>query len=187
MVEACLAEAGVTVVDLDAIAFGRGPGSFTGLRIATGVAQGIGFAADLPVVPVSSLAAAATAAMRLHGWPRVLIANDARMGELYTAAYDRSEDGIPVAREAERLLTVDALCLPPGEGWRGAGSAFSAWPELAARLALASVDASLEPSARDLLELASAAFARGEAVAAEEALPVYLRDQVAWQGGGQRS
>lgn len=186
MVEACLAEAGLAIMNLDAIAFGRGPGSFTGLRIATGVAQGIGFAADLPVLPVSSLAAAATAAMRLHGWPQVLIANDARMGELYTAAYETAEDGLPVAQAPERLLAADALCAPPGEGWRGGGSGFATWPELAARLGIASVDSSLEPSARDLLGLASAAFARGEAVTAAEALPVYLRDQVAWQGGGQR-
>jgi tRNA threonylcarbamoyladenosine biosynthesis protein TsaB len=198
MVEACLAEAGLALADLDAVAFGRGPGSFTGLRIATSVAQGIAFGADLPVVPVSNLAATAAAALRLRGWRRVLVALDARMDEVYAAAYALGADGLPVLVGEEALLAPAALARPgegdsradsppaPGEGeWRGVGSAFAAWPDLGARLGLTDTDAGIAPLARDLLGLATDAVARGAVVTAEEALPVYLRERVAWQGGGQ--
>jgi tRNA threonylcarbamoyladenosine biosynthesis protein TsaB len=183
MAEACLAQAGLTLGELHAVAFGRGPGSFTGLRIATGVAQGIAFGAGLPVVPVSNLAAGAFAALRLRGWRRVVVAFDARMGEIYAGVFRIGADGMPDAPGAEALLTPDALTVPDGGGWYGAGSAFAAWPALAGELGLEEADASIAPLARDLLGLAAAALARGEAVSAEEALPLYLREQVAWQGG----
>jgi tRNA threonylcarbamoyladenosine biosynthesis protein TsaB len=184
MAEACLAEAGLALGSLDAIAFGRGPGSFTGLRIAASVAQGIAFAARLPVAPVSNLAAGALAAYRLHRWTRVLVAFDARMGELYAGAFELDDEGLPVVRFEEALLAPAALGLPGNGGWHGAGSAFAAWPELAGQLGLEAVDAALEPLARDLLAPAAAAVRQGRTVSAAEALPVYLREQVAWQGGG---
>jgi tRNA threonylcarbamoyladenosine biosynthesis protein TsaB len=187
MAEQCLAEAGIGLRELDAVAFGRGPGSFTGVRIATGVAQGIAFAAGLAVVPVSNLAACAAAAFRLRGWRQVLVALDARMGEVYTGAFTCGDDGLPTAAGVEALCGPEALVAPGPRGWQGAGSAFAAYPALAARLGLEDADATLAPLARDLLGLAAAALARGEAVAAEDALPVYLRDQVAWQGGGRQS
>lgn len=184
LAEECLAEAGLALRDLDAVAFGRGPGSFTGLRIATSVAQGIAFGAGLKVAPVSNLAAAAVAARRKHGWEQVLVAFDARMGELYAAAYRLEAAGLPVEVRAEALLAPDALALPDAHGaWMGAGSGFSAWPELAAGLGLAGCDPSIEPLASDLLPLAADIVAGGRAVTAAEALPVYLRDKVAWQGG----
>jgi tRNA threonylcarbamoyladenosine biosynthesis protein TsaB len=187
MAEACLAETGLTLHDLDALAFGRGPGSFTGVRIATGVAQGIGFGAGLPVVPVSNLAAAAAAAFRLRGWRRVVVGFDARMGEIYAGSFQIGAADLPEPVGAEALLAPGALS-PPTEGeWNGAGSAFAAWPALAGELGLAGSDAGIAPLARDLLGLALAALARGAAVAAEDALPVYLREQVAWRGGGQGS
>ena len=187
MAEACLAEAGLALRELDAVAFGRGPGSFTGLRIATSVAQGIAFGAGLPVVPVSNLAAGAAAALRAHGWRQVLVAFDARMDEVYAGAFAAGADGLPRPLGPESLATPDALALPatgPSDGggaWHGAGSAFEAWPALAARLGLAAVDGGLAPLARDLLGLAAADLGRGAAVAAEDALPVYLREQVAWR------
>ena len=183
MAEACLAEADLALRELDAVAFGRGPGSFTGLRIATGVAQGMAFAADLPVVPVSNLAACAAAALRLRGWRDVVVAFDARMGEIYAAAFRSGADGLPAAIGPEALLMPEVWAPPGGAGWHGAGSAFAAWPALARQLGLEAADADIAPLARDLLGLAAAALARGEAVAAEDALPVYLREQVAWQGG----
>lgn len=185
MAEECLAEAGMTLGELDAVAFGRGPGSFTGLRIATGVAQGIAFAAELPVVPVSNLAAGAAAALRLRGWRNVVVALDARMGEIYAGTFRIGATLLPEAQDAEALLLPESLSAPAGDGWYGAGSAFAAWPDLAARLGLNETDATIAPLARDLLDLAAAALARGEAVAAADALPVYLRERVAWQGGGQ--
>ena len=186
MAEACLAEAGIALRELDAVAFGRGPGSFTGLRIATSVAQGIAFGAGLPVAPVSNLAAAAAAAHRKHGWRQVLAAFDARMGELYAAAYRIDEAGLPRLCGAEALLRPAALACPPGAGaWFGAGSGYAAWDELAAGIGLAGCDPLIEPLARDLLGIAAAAAASGATVPAQEALPVYLRDKVAWQGGGQ--
>lgn len=187
LAEECLAEAGLALRELDAAAFGRGPGSFTGLRIATSVAQGIAFGAGLPVVPVSNLAAGAAAALRLHGWRRVLVAFDARMDEVYAGAFEIGADGLPRCVGEEALLTPAALALPEraaagaASDWYGAGSAFAAWPELAGRLRLAAADADIAPLARDLLGLAAAALARGDAVAAEDALPVYLREQVAWR------
>lgn len=189
MAEECLAEAGLALRELDAVAFGRGPGSFTGLRIATSVAQGIAFGAGLPVVPVSNLAAGAAAALRKHGWRRVLVAFDARMDEVYAGAFESGADGLPRLVGEEALLTPAMLALPAGEAtdgaadWHGVASAFDAWPELAGRLCLAAADAEIAPLARDLLGLAAADLARGAAVAAEDALPVYLREQVAWRNG----
>jgi tRNA threonylcarbamoyladenosine biosynthesis protein TsaB len=176
MAEACLTEAGLELGELDAVAFGRGPGSFTGLRIATGVAQGIGFGARLPVVPVSNLAAGAAAAFRLRGWRLALVAFDARMGEIFAGSYRIGEDALPEAHGVDALLKPEALSAPGGPGWHGVGSAFSAWPILAAQLGLVAADGNIMPLARDLLGLAAAAVARGEAVAAEDALPVYLRE-----------
>jgi tRNA threonylcarbamoyladenosine biosynthesis protein TsaB len=184
MAEACLAEAGLALKDLDAVAFGRGPGSFTGLRIAASVAQGIAYGAGLPVTPVSNLAAAAVAAWRKHGWRQVLAAFDARMDELYAATYRLDAAGLPELCGEERLLMPTALA-PPEGAWFGAGSGFAAWDELATRLCLAGCDPLIEPVARDLLGPAAALLAAGRAVSAAEALPVYLREQVAWQGGGQ--
>ena len=183
MAQACLAEAGLRLADLDAIAFGRGPGSFTGLRIAAGVAQGIAFGAGLPVVPVSNLAAAAVVAGHAHGWQRVLVAFDARMGEVYAGAYEIDAAGRPMLVGEEALLAPGDLAAP-GSDWRGAGSAFAAWPGLAVTAGVVSADSALAPRARDLLDIAADACARGLAVPAEEALPVYLRERVAWQGGG---
>lgn len=187
MAEACLAESGLALHDLDALAFGRGPGSFTGVRIATGVAQGVGFGAGLPVVPVSNLAAAAAAAFRLRGWRRIVVAFDARMGEIYAGRFQIGAADLPEPADAEALLAPDAMAPPTGGGWHGAGSAFAAWPALAEELGLAESDAGIAPLARDLLGLAQAALALGTAFAAEDALPVYLREQVAWRGGGPGS
>lgn len=186
MAEACLAEAGLALNDLDAVAFGRGPGSFTGLRIAASVTQGIAFGARLPVAPVSNLAAAAVAAWRKHSWRQVLVAFDARMDELYAAAYRIDDAGLPVLCGEERLVVPAGLAAPAVAGaWFGAGSGFAAWDELAGRLGLAGCDPLVEPVARDLLGPATAILAAGRGVSAAEALPVYLREQVAWQGGGQ--
>lgn len=182
MMDELLAEAGLKVRELDALAFGRGPGSFTGVRIATGVAQGTAFGADLPVVPVSTLAALAQRGFREHGERRLLPAYDARMGELYWAAYEINADGLAELVNAEQVIPAEAVTAPLGSGWFGLGSGWAAYgDELSKRLsgAISRFDPDLLCSAHDIALLGVAGFAAGQAVAPELALPVYLRDNVA--------
>ncbi|MBN6152853.1 tRNA (adenosine(37)-N6)-threonylcarbamoyltransferase complex dimerization subunit type 1 TsaB [Xanthomonas sp. AmX2] len=178
--EQLLAEAGIARSQLDAVAFGRGPGAFTGVRLAIALAQGIALALDLPVLPVSTLHALA---LRAPGdAPRVLAAIDARMGEIYAAAYARDADGLH-ALTPERVLAPDAFVLPDSDArWHGVGTGLAAIDgSLQRRLAaqLQGIDAQALPHAADVLTLALAAHARGEAIAPERAEPAYLRDNVA--------
>jgi tRNA threonylcarbamoyladenosine biosynthesis protein TsaB len=182
MVESLLAEAGTNLGALDAIAFGRGPGSFTGLRIAASVAQGLAVGAGLGVAPVSDLAALAHQAWRRHGALRMLAALDARMGEVYVAAYRADAHGALEPALAEALAAPDALLLPDGEGWflvgRGADAAAGALRlHLGARLA--GCDGAAEPSAFDVAALGARLAEGGVLVAPGDAQPVYLRDRVA--------
>jgi tRNA threonylcarbamoyladenosine biosynthesis protein TsaB len=179
MTDELLHEAGLDLGALDAIAFGRGPGGFTGLRIAAGIAQGLAAGSGKPVLPVSNLAAVAAAAARNAGARRVLACMDARMGQVYWAAYDCT-GAVPAAAGAERLTDPAAVSLPPGAPWFGAGHGFAAHPGLAARLsdALAGVDATLLPRAADIARIAAVDFAAGKGLTAAQALPVYLRDEV---------
>lgn len=182
MVEQLLAEAGLALADCDAIAFGRGPGSFTGVRIATSVAQGLAYGAALPLTPVSGLAALARGAWRRSGATRVYAALDARMDEVYLAAYAIDADGEPRAVIAEQLLPPGSAPEVEGAGWDGIGTGFGAHGVvLAARLgaALRRTEPTAEPSAVDVAALGALAFGRGETVAARDAAPVYLRDRVA--------
>lgn len=175
-VRALLDEAGLVPAQLDAVAFGAGPGAFTGLRLACGVAQGIALAAGLGVAPVCSLQGMALAA----GATRVLVANDARMGEIYYAAYARDADGVPQGVAAPVCGTPAALVLPPGQ-WLGVGSAFKAWPALAGQLgaALSGCDPERLPRAEDVARLGARAAQAGALVAPELAAPLYVRDKVA--------
>ncbi|MGH8076774.1 MAG: tRNA (adenosine(37)-N6)-threonylcarbamoyltransferase complex dimerization subunit type 1 TsaB [Lysobacter sp.] len=179
--EQLLAEAGIGKSQLDAIAVGRGPGAFTGVRLAIAIAQGIALALDRPIVPVSTLAALAMQAPAIDG-PCVLAAIDARMGEVYAGRYQRSDDGM-VAVTRETLAAPDAVPLPDdGSHWHGVGTGFAASDGmLAQRLALrlATVDATALPHAADVARLAAAAYLRGEAVAADLVEPAYLRNNVA--------
>ncbi|MFT3778737.1 MAG: tRNA (adenosine(37)-N6)-threonylcarbamoyltransferase complex dimerization subunit type 1 TsaB [Ottowia sp.] len=176
---ALLAEAGLALGDLRAIVFGRGPGSFTGLRTACSVAQGLAFGAGVPVLPVDTLLAVAEAARQSHGAARVLALLDARMGELYSAAYAHGAGGWQPLRDMA-VAPPEALAAPPGDGWVLAGNAFGA--EYAGRLppalrAWPRIDAL--PTAAALLGLAPALLAAGRAVPADQALPLYIRDKVA--------
>lgn len=172
-----LVEAGISRSQLDAIAVGRGPGAFTGVRLAIAIAQGIALALDRPVLPVSTLAALAMQA----GGERRIAAIDARMGEVYLGAFARDGEGL-VALSEETVVKPDAAVVPEGDGWHGAGTGFAAaegalQSRLAGRLAI--VDARALPHAADVARLAAPAFARGEAVAAERIEPAYLRNDVA--------
>jgi tRNA threonylcarbamoyladenosine biosynthesis protein TsaB len=178
MVQEVLAEAGIALDAVEAIAFGRGPGAFTGVRIAVGVVQGLAFALGRPVLPISNLAVMAQRAHREQGVSQVATAIDARMDELYWGCY-RLEDGEMRLAGVEAVLPPEQVALPRGaEGeWFGAGTGWS----FAARIpvAVGGMDAGLLPHAEDLLILATFAWARGEGVDAEQAQPVYLRDNVA--------
>lgn len=178
VVLALLAQAGLVLGDLQAIVFGRGPGSFTGLRTACSVAQGLAYGAGVPVLPVDTLLALAESARRTHGATRVLALLDARMGEVYRAAYLRDGDGW--ARHGDIAVGApEALALPAAGDWTLAGNVFADYgARLPAALAgLPRVEAL--PTAGALLELAPALLAAGQAVPAAEALPLYIRDKVA--------
>jgi tRNA threonylcarbamoyladenosine biosynthesis protein TsaB len=178
MVEELLSEAGLPLSAIDAIAFGRGPGSFTGLRIAAGVVQGLAFGADKPVVPISSLAALAQGIPA----PRVLAAFDARMHQVYWGCYTRGADGLVTLVGEECVVAPDQVPLPEGQRWTGAGSGWDAYREaLESRLGrrFAGAQSGGYPHAQDVAVLAAAAFRSGTMVRPEEALPLYLRDEVA--------
>jgi tRNA threonylcarbamoyladenosine biosynthesis protein TsaB len=177
MLDGVLREANVTLAQLDGIAFGAGPGSFTGVRIACGVAQGLALGAALPVVGVCTLQALAQAS----GYDQVIAALDARMAEVYHAVYEK---------RAGEWMTVQepSLCLPQdaqpteGAGWFGTGSGFiTHGAALEGRYAgqFVGIDAQAVPQAGAIAQLAAAMFAAGQGVDAALAMPFYLRDKVA--------
>ena len=181
MIDEVLAEGGLTLGDLDAIAFGRGPGGFTGVRLAASVAQGLAFGAGIGVVPISDLAAVAQHVCQLDlSVRRVLVVNDARMREVYWAAFERTDSLAPAG--VERVSAAIDVTLPAGEGaWAAAGRGLKAWPELAerCRVAGASMFPELLPRASEVLALARPAVAGGQTLDPADALPVYVRDNVA--------
>jgi tRNA threonylcarbamoyladenosine biosynthesis protein TsaB len=181
MVDAVLSEGGVALAQLDAIAFGRGPGGFTGVRLAASVAQGLAFGAELGVVPISDLAAVAQRVAQLDpGASRVLVVNDARMREVYWAWH--SIDGDVQLVGEERVNAPSDIIIGPVSGtWVAAGRGLAAWPELAerCRAAGATLRAELLPRASEVLALARPRVACGQILAPDAALPVYVRDRVA--------
>ena len=172
-----LAEADVAVAQLDAVAFGAGPGAFTGLRLACGVAQGIALGADLGVAVVNSLQALA---LQIDA-ARVFVATDARMGEVYHAAFARDADGMPALVGSVQCSAPLDVELPTGD-WFAAGSAFQVWPEeLGARHLgrLTGCRPEAVPRADEVARLAATAVTRGLLVPPERAAPLYVRDKVA--------
>ena len=177
MIHDLLDAAHLRVADLDAIAFGAGPGSFTGLRIGCGVVQGLGFAAGCPAVPVGSLEALAEAA----DGQRVVVCTDARMGQIYHGAYEKKD-------QMWHAILPPSLCDPgqlpelPGNGWLGCGSGFERYQEsLVAqyRAQLVDVKMGVIARARDIISLGAKYLAAGHGVSSTEAVPVYVRDKVA--------
>ncbi len=177
MIDVVLKEAGIKVKQVDGIAFGKGPGSFTGVRIACGVAQGLALGADVNVVGVCTLEALAQAC----GYVKIIAAIDARMGEIYFAAYEK-RDGAWVTLIQPCLCKVDDAPSVAGAGWFGVGSGFSVSDAaLQARYEnqLSGVDAKAMPQASAVVQLAAIEFNQGNALDAALALPLYLRDKVA--------
>ncbi|WP_426149983.1 tRNA (adenosine(37)-N6)-threonylcarbamoyltransferase complex dimerization subunit type 1 TsaB [Pseudomonas sp. DC3000-4b1] len=183
MVQRLMAEAGIGLSAVDAIGYGRGPGAFTGVRIAIGVVQGLAFALDRPVLGVSNLAALAQGAWRQHGWAQVAAAIDARMDEVYWGCYAEQGGEMRLCGQ-EAVLPPQAVSLPADnpDNWNGVGTGWGYVDRLAVRLNR--FDAQALPHAQDVLTLAGFAWARGEAISADLAQPVYLRDQVATPKGG---
>ncbi|HVP88648.1 MAG TPA: tRNA (adenosine(37)-N6)-threonylcarbamoyltransferase complex dimerization subunit type 1 TsaB [Casimicrobiaceae bacterium] len=180
MVQELLAEARLKLSELDGIAFGAGPGSFTGLRIACGVAQGLALGGGLKVVGVSTLEAMAEMARQHRGAERVMPALDARMHEVYLAAYEHDGTRWHEIIEAS-AVKPDAVPLPPGGSWVGAGAGFAAYPELPARLgrALAARHDDITPTAAAIGALALRRFRANEGISPRDAAPLYVRQRVA--------
>ena len=181
MVDELLEEAHLALDQIEGIAYGEGPGSFTGLRIAAGVTQGLALARGIGVVGVGSLLALA----QESGAERVVACIDAHMGEVYHAAYARAGSGWEEV-SAPGLYKPEAVPVPPGRGWIGCGDAFATHGDrLVSRLGdrISEVRSGASPSARAVLRLAIPRFASGEAKDAATAVPVYLRDKVALKAG----
>ena len=178
MVQQVLAESGLSLKQLDAIAFSRGPGSFTSLRIGAGVVQGLAFGANLPGVPVSSLAALAQGVDA----PKVLAAFDARMNQVYWGAYVRNKKGLVELQGQEIVIAPANVPLPEGSGSVGAGNG---WDQYAAVLTtrvgshVSEWRKQVFPKARHVAELALELLTAGQTVTADQAVPVYIRDEVA--------
>ncbi|WP_333607588.1 tRNA (adenosine(37)-N6)-threonylcarbamoyltransferase complex dimerization subunit type 1 TsaB [Arsukibacterium sp.] len=188
MVQQLLSDSGLNLSQLDGIVFGQGPGSFTGVRIGVSVAQGLAFGADLPVYGVSTLAAMAQAAHQLKGASQVIAAIDARMSEVYLAAFQSDASGLMQALDTEVAIKPAQLSELPtfnaagkqqimgvGTGWQSYLAELSQWcdAEVAADI--------LYPSALHMLPFAQAAWQQRLFVSAEQAEPVYVRDEVTWQ------
>ncbi|MEO8537198.1 MAG: tRNA (adenosine(37)-N6)-threonylcarbamoyltransferase complex dimerization subunit type 1 TsaB [Betaproteobacteria bacterium] len=173
-----LADAGTTLGALGGIAFGAGPGAFTGVRITCGVVQGLALGARLPVYGVPTLGAMAHSAGTAHGWMRVAACLDARMGEVYAGFYERVDGRWTAVRPivACNPLALDA---PDSSSWNGAGDGFERHPALATRLALGAVDAAIAPDAAAIAQWAFPHLLAGEGVDAGSAQPLYVRDRVA--------
>ena len=182
MVQQLLSQAQLSLTQLDGIVFGRGPGSFTGVRIAAGVTQGLAFGADLPVYGVSTLAAMAQAAVRLHNASQVIAAIDARMAEVYIGSFILQQGLMQPAMQELAIkpqqlaaFNLSGKVYAVGTGWQAYATELlqRQHAEIAANI--------LYPSAQDMLTLAQPAFAAGHFVSAEQAEPVYVRDDVSWQ------
>jgi len=185
MVDELLGAAAVALADLDAIAFGRGPGGFTGVRLAASVTQGLAYAVGVPVVPVSNLRALAQRALDSSAAGHVLVCADARMAEVYWACFTRDASGSAEGSGAEHVGKPETVELPlawqdPAQVW-GIGSGFAAYAQLRGRLGsrLTGVEAEWLPRAAEIARMAVAEVAAGRLLPAQEALPVYLRNDVA--------
>lgn len=183
MMKSLLAEAELSLGQLDALAFGRGPGGFTGVRIASGVVQGAAYAVDLPVVPVSTLASLAQRGFREHQEKRMLCAFDARMNEVYWGIYQvEDETGLARLKGEESVSSPALVSKPEGNNWQGIGTGWGSYhDQLTAHLGdqMKGSLPDLYCSAFDVALLGADGFKRGEVVSADQASPIYLRNNVA--------
>lgn len=180
MIDAVLADANISMKQIDVLAFGRGPGSFTGVRVGVGVAQGIAFAREIPVVPVSTLAAVAQRAIDEYDASQIAVAMDARMGEIYAANFIE-ENGLAVASDEEQVCPpatfspVNEVCFAAGTGWQE----YAETLDQQFKGKIQGEDRQLLPTAAAIAKLASHEAEKGNTLMPEQAVPVYLRDNVA--------
>lgn len=183
MAQELLAQAGLDLSRLDAIAVGRGPGAFTGIRIAMGLAQGLALGADLPIAPISCLQAQAWRSIQRDGAQRVLVVQDARMQEVYSGAFSASKNQHPVADDAGEVVCAPAALRLPiaAEHWHIAGNGWAAYPEQLQPLReqIGRDVAPEYPHAEDIARLGQRMVENGASVAPELAIPSYVRNKVA--------
>lgn len=185
MVQQILSESGLSLQQLDALAFGRGPGSFTGVRIGIGIGQGLALGADLPMIGVSTLQTMAQGAFRLTGAQHVLAAIDARMGEVYWGEFERDAQGHWFGEATEAVMTP-AQVLQHAQSlsgqWATVGTGWQTYPDMinGSNVVLADGHVIL-PQAEDMLPLALSSWDSGKVVSVENAEPVYLRNEVTWK------
>lgn len=173
-IEEILKSVNLQVRDLDAIVYGCGPGSFTGIRLAASVAQGLAFAADLPIIPISSLAATAQAAYIEHGWRNLLVAQDARMNAVYWGVYQINQAGLAELQGTEHATAPEDVKIACKSDWQGLGDA---WEKNGEKMGYTpqSIKSEQVPTAEALLQLGKLAFEQQRWVSAKDALPLYLR------------
>ncbi len=177
MVERLLAHAGMSLKEMDALAFGRGPGAFTGLRVATSMVQGLAFAVDLPVIGISTLAALAQQGFRNHGAVNVLSAIDARMGEVYWGAFTEKNGLMRPLQEESVVAPSEAVLELEQLDWFGMGTGWVFREDMA--VGVSDCRSETYPHAFDIAVLAEDDFRAGNLLSAEQAMPVYLRNKVA--------
>lgn len=177
-------QVGANLEDLDAIVFGKGPGSFTGLRITVGVVQGLGFGLQIPVIPVSTLACLAQGEFRDTRASQVLVALSARKQEVYFGAY-QLKDKIPMLLGKECVVDACLVPAPESRGWSGVGDGWVFRQEIEAAIGFSMENINLDvcPKPQDLLDIGVVRMERGETITALEARPEYLREQVARTSG----
>jgi len=188
MMNTLFQQANTTISTVDAVAFGRGPGSFTGVRVGVGVTQGIAFARDIPVIPISSLLAVAQDAADKLDVDHIAVAMDARMGEIYCASYQR-QNGIVELIDSERVCPPEQFKPHSEQQWVGVGTGWREYDTiLRDNFAGSLTDVAVEhyPNAEVMIKLAKIEADAGRMVTAEQALPVYLRDNVAKKKGEQK-
>lgn len=189
MMDELFKEAGANITVIDAVAFGRGPGSFTGVRVSVGVAQGIAFARDIPVIPVSSLAAVAQGITDEVDNNFIAVAMDARMGEIYCASYQR-ENGLVQIVDQERVCPPEKFKPDSAQQWMGVGTGWGEYETLLRESFSGNLEQVLVdryPQARNIIKLARVEAESGNMLAAEQAFPVYLRNNVAKKKGQQKN
>lgn len=184
MIEKLLAEKKLSLASLNALAFSCGPGSFTGIRIAASIIQGMAFNADLPVIPISTLQIMAQGAFREKNATRVLVSLDARMHEIYWGVYRLNANHIMQSVIPENLYTATEVPAPPENNWMGIGNGWKVYGETLKKSCqdkVVNINPDSYPHAQDMLPIASERYQQGNTVTAEQAVPVYLRGEGTWK------